>query len=86
MNELNQFRVDLDEIDKTIIEQLEKRFNIAREMKEYKDEHNIDVYDPIREEEVLDNVKKRVNRDLFREPIMDIYKLILKESISLQSK
>lgn len=86
MNELNQFRVDLDEIDKTIIEQLEKRFNIAREMKEYKDEHKIDVYDPIREEEVLDNVKKRVNRDLFREPIMDIYKLILKESISLQSK
>jgi monofunctional chorismate mutase len=86
MNDLNQFRIDIDEIDKEIITLLEKRFNIARDMKEYKDDHDIDVHDPIREEEVIENIRKRVNRDLFKEPIVDIYKLIMSESINLQSR
>lgn len=53
MERLHELRKEIDKIDKQIIELLEKRVRIAKEIGEIKRELNLPVRDEKREEEVL---------------------------------
>jgi len=79
---LKDMRRQIDIIDKKIIKLLNKWMEIALKTRIYK-EH---VFDPEREQEVLENVKK-FSRHLIRPDFSEkLYRLILEESRSIQNK
>lgn len=62
MNELEQCRKDIDEIDKEIIALFEKRMDIAVKVAEYKKKNNIPIYNEERESQVIErNVENLKN-------------------------
>lgn len=79
---LNDIRRQIDIIDKRIIELLNKRMEMVLKTRMHK-EH---IFDPEREQEVLENVR-RLSHHLIRPDFSErLYRLILKESRSLQKK
>jgi chorismate mutase len=46
MNELENYRKNIDELDKNLIEILAKRFEIVKKVGEYKKENNINSLQP----------------------------------------
>ncbi|EEY34785.1 chorismate mutase [Pseudoleptotrichia goodfellowii] len=59
---LSEIREKIDKIDKEIVELIEKRLEIVKEVALYKKENNMKVFDSKREKEVLEknllNIKK----------------------------
>ena len=53
MNELNELRTKIDEIDKEIAKLFNERMNVVKEIKSYKKENNLPIQDPKREESLI---------------------------------
>lgn len=53
MKELVDYRKELDQLDKELIDVLAKRFLVNREVKRLKSLRNIPMIDPIREKEMI---------------------------------
>ncbi|MEW6095311.1 MAG: prephenate dehydratase [bacterium] len=62
--ELNKFREKIDEIDDQILELLNRRVEIAKEIGKFKRKRGIEAYQPDREREVYDRLCKK-NKGLF---------------------
>lgn len=58
MERLHELRKEIDEIDEQIIELLEERVRVAKEIGEIKRELNLPIRDEKREEEVLKKAGK----------------------------
>jgi chorismate mutase len=76
MEELSNYRKEIDEIDSKIIEFLKKRENIVKEIARCKLKLGLPVYHPDREKEIYDRPEDKY--------IKDIYKIIMEESRRLQ--
>ncbi len=67
MNELEQCRKEIDEIDKELINLFERRMDVAIRVANYKKENDLPIYDEERESKVIkknvDNLKNK-NYDL----------------------
>jgi chorismate mutase len=75
-------RKKIDKIDKEIINLLEKRFDIAKKMGEYKRKNNIPLVDKKREEEIF---QTRVKHSKFSPDFTKkLFKLIILESRKVQ--
>ena len=55
--DLSELRVQIDAIDKDIVELYERRMDICRQVAEYKIENGKKVFDKVREEEKIARVK-----------------------------
>jgi chorismate mutase len=86
MNEvINQNRVAIDEIDKSIIDLLRQRFDASAEIGRQKRILGAKVLDASREAEVLDaRAEYAVKQGLNPEFVKNIIQLIMDESKSLQ--
>lgn len=63
MNELDQCRKEIDEIDNELIALFERRLDVAARVAEYKKNNNIPIYNEERESQVIDkNVGKLKNK------------------------
>ena len=82
--ELNKAREEINNIDKEIVELLEKRFNIAYEIGCYKIEQNLPVYDEMREKAVVDNCISLLKNKKYTKCIHDIYFQIMRSSKDIQ--
>jgi len=87
MDELQNFREKIDEIDEKIVKLISERLGICRAVAKYKSENNVPMMQPDRVKEVL--VKRRkladalsVNQDL----IENIYKLIVEEACIIEDE
>lgn len=80
MEKLNKYRKRIDELDKVIMEMLEERMNISREIGKYKLINNIDTLNSNREAEILKLADKYKNSS----SIKDIYKQIFINSKKVQ--
>ena len=58
--ELTEIRKQLDEIDAQIIDLFVRRMEASEEVAQYKIEHGMNVYDPVREKAKIENVKNSV--------------------------
>lgn len=56
-NDLKKLRSKIDKLDKALIKVLAKRFRITRKIGDYKNQHNLVVRDPERENEILSQRK-----------------------------
>lgn len=66
MNSLEEARMVIDEADKIIAEQFEKRMNAVKQLALYKKENNIPIFDGGREKEVIEKNSLRVSDDALR--------------------
>ena len=77
-------RKQIDEIDKKILNFFHKRLIIVNKVKEYKKNHNIEIFLPERETQLLNKILK-INNNIFPEKsLLKIYNEILSVSRKLQ--
>ena len=84
MSDLEQFREIIDECDREIVKAIEKRFNIVKEVLKYKQEHNMEIYQPNREKEVLERVESYLENKEFSDELEIIYSHIMELSKQIQ--
>ena len=84
MSDLETLRKSVDQCDLEIVQALEKRFNIVKEIVQYKQENNLEIYQPSREVEVLEKVQSYLSKDEFSEELKEIYIKIMEMSKEIQ--
>ena len=57
MELLEDYRVEIDKIDREITQLLEKRMNVAKAISKYKMENNMQIFHPDREKMVIEKNK-----------------------------
>lgn len=82
MKDLNEARLELNNIDDNIKQQFIKRMNIIKEIAIYKKENNLPIFDPKREEEMIERLSKDTNE--LKEYYVRLLMEILKESKEYQ--
>jgi len=80
MDELNRLRREIDELDDTLMELLEKRFNISKQIGYIKKKNTLDVTHPGREQAILNKASSFNNKD----SIEAVYATIFKTSKLIQ--
>lgn len=75
---LNQYRKQIDEIDKAIVDYLNQRAKVVLEIKKLKERHNIPFFDARREEELINNVTKYNKGPLYSDNVAEIFECILR--------
>ena len=86
MSDLEQLREIIDECDREIVKAIEKRFNTVKEVLKYKQEHNMEIYQPNREKEVLKRVESYLENKEFCEELEILYCHIMDLSKQIQEK
>lgn len=84
--DLSELRVQIDAIDKDIVELYEKRMDICRQVAEYKIENGKKVFDKAREEEKIAKVKSMTHNDFNSVGIQELFEQIMSMSRKLQYK
>lgn len=75
---LEQYRTQLDELDRQIIELLDKRFDVTRQIGEYKQANNVQVFDENREQLIINKIK---DYDLvYEQQVIDVYQNLMEVS------
>lgn len=92
MNEIEQCRKEIDEIDKELVNLFERRMDVAIRVANYKKENDLPIYDEERESKVIkknvDNLKNKNYDLLARRFFLSIMELSrsLQESIIKKHK
>jgi len=85
MDLLQQYRQQIDEIDKKIIELLAQRLEIVKKVWEYKKQHNMQALQPWRWQQVLQSRKELAKSYGVNEHLIEqIWNLIHKEALRLE--
>ena len=89
MNDLDNFRRKIDAIDDNIVKLLLERFEVVKDVAEYKKERGLEIFQQAREAEVLKKISdiadKTENQD-YKKYILCVYKTILETSKISQGK
>ena len=86
MTELEKCRVEIDEIDRKIIELYEKRMNIIKRVTQYKIKNSIPVLDSSRESKMLEKNLNLINELEFKKYYPSVLSGFLKASKDMQSE
>lgn len=86
MKDLNQCRIEIDEIDKELVALFEKRMDIANNVAEYKKENNIPILNSKREEEVIEKNLGHLKNKEYEKITAKFFANIMQLSRSLQGK
>ena len=78
LKQIEEHRAKIDEIDKQIVELLNKRAGHSLVIRGLKPGANMGLYDPRREEEIFEKVDGFNNGPLYNENLREIYACILK--------
>ncbi len=79
---VEEYRKQIDEIDKDIENLLDKRLKLCKEIGDYKKENNLEVLDQNRENAILEKIDKS-NLE-HKDEIKEIYKEIFNEGKKVQ--
>jgi chorismate mutase/prephenate dehydratase len=77
MRDLADIRVEIDQVDKEILELFMKRMELACQVAEYKISTGKKVYDKSREDEKLDKLSSYVDGDFNKQAIKELYTQIM---------
>ncbi len=80
MDDIAKWRKKIDELDLELVKLLNRRSQCAIEIGKLKHTLNIEIYDPRREEEVLDRVWKEANGPLSKEAVKRLFERVIDES------
>lgn len=85
-DELKNFRYQIDDIDKAILEKLLLRFDVVQKINKYKTTQDILVESVSRERCLLEKARKTLTNSEFQEYIIQIYIEIITQSKCYQKK
>lgn len=80
--ELSEIRAEIDEADKQLIDAFAKRMDCSRRVAEYKHENGMPIFDPEREQQILDKAGK--NAGVYGDSARLLYSSIMELSRALQ--
>ncbi len=85
MDELSQYRQEIDNIDKQIINLLAQRYELTKKVADYKNKNNLPSLQPERWQEVL-NEKKAIWKKLWlpEDYIQELWDIMHKYSLKYQ--
>ena len=84
MNPLEEYREQIDEVDEQLVAWIAKRFEVAAKIGEYKKAHQLPIFNPAREEEVLRKVARWNTNDFYTEQIQQVYQTLMDEAKKIQ--
>lgn len=82
--DITQLRLEIDNVDRQLIALFQQRMDISGQIADYKKEHNIPVFDPVRERQKLSDVASKVEPEL-ESAVQVLYSLLFELSRSHQS-
>lgn len=82
--ELAALREQIDEVDRTLAAALVKRYDLVRQVGAVKQAQGIAVYDPKREDQVLDKVAAMAGRPEYEQAVKAVYRIIMDEAKKLE--
>ncbi|HEY8364408.1 MAG TPA: bifunctional 3-deoxy-7-phosphoheptulonate synthase/chorismate mutase [Haloplasmataceae bacterium] len=83
---IKQLRLEIDKINLELLNLLNERAKIAQEIGKEKQTHGYSIYDPIREQEILENLIQNNTGPFSDEVICFLFKEIFKATANLQSE
>lgn len=83
---LNEIRDEINEVDKEIVKLLEKRFNLALHVGQYKIANNLPIFDEKREKAVIAKCKEMLISDKYNDYLEKIYIEIMNNCKDIQKK
>ncbi len=91
MRTLEESRIEIDAIDKKLMELFEQRMEIVVDVARYKKENNLPIFHPEREKEVIDKNINRIKDDQLKiygerllTKLMEVSKEYQKEKIGVE--
>ncbi|MEN3012738.1 prephenate dehydratase [Dictyoglomus thermophilum] len=86
MRELEELRKEIDELDKKLLDILNKRAQIVLQIRDWKIKNNYPTFDPSREKELLDRLVKENKGPLDKDAVIGIFKTIMSYLRSLEKE
>lgn len=86
MLDLNEIRQEIDAIDRQIVDCFEKRMDIVLQVAAYKKANNIEIFDRIREQQVINKNKELLNNKEYAEALECVLNEMMRVSRELQSR
>ena len=83
-NRLEELRIQIDEVDRRVVELLNERTRVVEQIGKVKRQAALPVYEPKREEAVFDNVTKCNHGPLSPEALRGIFERIIDEARKIQ--
>ena len=83
--ELKEYREQINEIDQELVRLFVARMRLSEKVAEYKKEHNLPIYVPAREREILQDVAEKAGPDMANYTRV-LYSMLFELSRSYQSK
>ena len=80
MDDIEGWRKKIDDIDLKLVELLNERSQCAVEIGKIKSKLNVEIYDPRREEMVIDNARRVSTGPLTKEAVQRLFERIVNES------
>ena len=78
MNELENLRLKIDEIDESIIELFSERFKVTQKVAVVKKKHNLDAIDSSREARQMEKIAKLSSKNKINTELMQkIFRLVI---------
>jgi len=74
---IKQFRDQISDNDLKIIDAVNKRLKLVKQLKAYKEQHGVDFLDPAREEWMLTFVSRANKGPLSRDALTELYRDII---------
>jgi chorismate mutase len=85
INEMEKLRAQIDIIDQTILELIGDRHTISNRIGEIKKDMNLKILNPVREKELLENLKlKARSLNLDEKHVEEVWTEIMRESKRVQ--
>lgn len=84
MNELDDYRREIDSIDRELISLFEKRMDIAVKVAEYKKKNNLPIFNAKREDEVIEKNLNKLNNSLYTDIAGCFFENLMELSRALQ--
>lgn len=84
MDELKKYRKEIDNIDKELVRNFEKRMEVVLKVAEYKKKNNIPILNKSREEQVIEKNLKYLNNEKFKKSLKDFFISLMNISKKLQ--
>ena len=83
---LNQLRNRIDEINLQLLQLLNERTELVEAVGREKDKQGLKKYDPIREQQIIEQLKEKNQGPMSDEMMVHIFKEIFKVSVKLQEE
>lgn len=86
MTELEQYRKEIDQIDQELTRLVERRFEIAKKVVDYKMKNDLPVLVASREKIVIQRNQERLSHPEYQTELADFYTHLMAISRSIQEK